>query len=154
MNSKTRTLQESVPVDHWNSGQTSLFLKPSQLLRVIPFSVLLWFSAAMFILAMKGKGIFGGTNGVLTFLVLIPVSWVSVLAIRWVGGLRKGQTISGVTVGLATATFLDAVALTWTPALYGGEPQHVLFGGASILWGVGLFLVSAYLLEMKDFRRG
>jgi hypothetical protein len=154
MNSKTRTLQESVSVDHWNSGAAALFLTPSQMLRVILFSILLWFSAAMFILAMKGKGIFGGTTGVLTFVLLIPVSWFSVRAIRWVGGLRKGQTISGVTVGLATATFLDAVALTWTPGLYGGEPRHVLFGGASILWGVGLFLVSAYVLEMKDFRRG
>jgi hypothetical protein len=154
MNPKVRTLQQSVSVDHWNSGQTSLFLKSSQLLRVIPFSVLLWFVAAIFIQSVKGIGIFGGTNGVLTFLVLIPVSWISVLAIRWVGGLQKGQTISGVTVGLATATFLDAVALTWTPGLYGGEPQHVLFGGASILWGVGLFLLSAYILEMNDFRRG
>lgn len=154
MNSKVRTLQESVPVDHWNSSESSLFLTPWQLLRVLVFSVLLWFSAAMFILAMKGRGIFGGTNGLLTFFFLIPVSWLSVLSIRWVGALRKGQTISGVAIGLAAATFLDAVALTWTPWLYGGEPRHVLFGSASILWGVGLFLLVAYLIEMKDFRRG
>ncbi len=154
MNSKARTLQESVSVDHWNSSQPSLFLTPSQLLRVVVFSVGLWFAAAMFIQAMKGTAIFGGTNGILTFFFLIPVAWLSVLAIRWLADFKPGQTISGVTVGLATATVLDAVALTWTPALYGGEPQHVLFGGASILWGVGLFLVSAYLLEMKDFRRG
>jgi hypothetical protein len=111
MNSKVQTLQESVPVDHRNPCQTSLFLKPSQLLGVVPFSVLLWFVAAIFIQSVKGIGIFGGTNGVLTFLALISISWVSVLAIRLVGGLRKGKTISGVTVGLATATFLAAVAL-------------------------------------------
>jgi hypothetical protein len=153
MNSKARTLQESIPVDHWNSGETSLFLTTAQVTRVILYSVFLWFVAAMFIQAMKGTAIFGGTNGILTFFFLIPVSWLSVLSIRWVGGLRKGQTISGVAVGLAAATFLDAVALTWTPWLYGGEPQHVLFGGASILWGVGLFLLIAYLLEVGDARR-
>jgi hypothetical protein len=48
-----------------------------------------------------------------------------------------------------TATWLDAIAFTWLHSLYHDSQEIALHGAALILWGAGLGLFFAYLLEQK-----
>jgi hypothetical protein len=48
-----------------------------------------------------------------------------------------------------TATFLDAIALTWYRQLYSESFEVALYGAAWILWGAGLGLLFSLYLDHK-----
>jgi len=84
------------------------------------------------------------------FALGIPLCWLSVLLSRRLARLKAGQALPGIAIGLVAATFCDAIALTWGRGLYGSDPAQVLYGAAWILWGVGLFLLFAYLADRRQ----
>lgn len=122
-------------------GQTAL---------LIVLGVAFWFVAALAVRIGSPLGFFGPVASVAAFALGIPICWLSVLFIRKVTTLGTGQTLPGIAVALVTATFCDGIALTWGRGLYGSDPNQVTYGAAWILWGVGFFLLFAYL---DDYRR-
>jgi hypothetical protein len=114
--------------------------------------VIFWFAAAMVVRYGNPVGVFGPTVSVITFAAVTPVCWLAVLFTKQVAKLGPGQTVPGVVVGTVTATFLDGIGLTWGNGLYGTDPVLTTLGAAWILWGVGLFLVFAYVEDQRHAR--
>lgn len=123
-----------------------------QIATVIVLGVIFWFSAAMAVRFGGPAGFFGPTASVIAFVVVIPACWLAVLFTKRVAKLGAGQTIPGVVVGAVTATFCDGIGLTWGNGLYGTDPVMTTFGAAWILWGVGLFLLFAYVENQRQAR--
>jgi hypothetical protein len=124
-------------------------LTRGQLAAVIAIGVAFWFSAALTVQFGAPAGFFGPTASALLFAVSIPICWLSVLLTKKLARLRAGQTLPGIAIGLVAATICDAVALTWGRGLYGSDPAQIVSGAAWILWGVGFFLLFAFL---DDYR--
>ena len=122
-------------------------LAPGQLATVVVLGLVFWFAAAMAVRIGSTAGFFGTSASAIAFAVAIPVCWLSVLFIKKVARLSTGQTLPGIAVGTMTATFADGIALTWGRGLYGSDPAMTTLGAAWILWGVGLFLLFAYLSD-------
>lgn len=130
-------------------GRRPQALAAAQLLKLIILGVGFWLVAALAVRFGAPAGFFGPSASLLAFGLAVPVCWLSVLFIKKVARLGAGQTLPGVAVGTISATFCDGIALTWGRGLYGTDPEQIIFGAAWILWGVGLFLVSAYLDDQR-----
>ena len=125
-------------------------LAPGQLATVVVLGVVLWFAAAMAVRFGSAAGFFGPSASVIAFAVAIPICWLSVLLVKKVARLEAGQTLPGIAIGTAVATFCDGIGLTWGHGLYGADPTMTTFGAAWILWGVGLFLLFAYFDDHRQ----
>ncbi|MEM9726624.1 MAG: hypothetical protein AAF909_14340 [Pseudomonadota bacterium] len=64
-----------------------------------------------------------------------------------IAGLARDQIFTGYAVATMTAMLLDGMALAWLPQLYGSTVEDAANAGAVILWGAGLGLVIAALLN-------
>ncbi|CAN0557604.1 unnamed protein product [Ectocarpus sp. 12 AP-2014] len=106
---------------------------------------ILWFIAAMIIQFFPDMFL-GGTTGMILFLVSIPGTWITVYLLMKVTGLPRAHIFSATCVGVVTAMFLDGVAITWVPQLYGGTGDHLANGAAWLLFGVALFMTCAALI--------
>ena len=148
MQTQRRTINEETRPVHERSGA----LAPGQLATVVVLGLVFWFAAAMAVRIGSTAGFFGTSASAIAFAVAIPVCWLSVMFIKKVARLGTGQTLPGIAVGTMTATFADGIALTWGRSLYGSDPVMTTLGAAWILWGVGLFLLFAYLSD--DLRPG
>lgn len=124
-----------------------------QLAILIVLGVVFWFVFAMAVRFTSGLGIFGGVVGVATFLLSIAIGWLIVLLLRRLAGLSVGQLVPGVALSTAAAALCDGIALTWMPSLYGTEPAEVLLGAAYILWGVGVLIILAYVMAVRESDR-
>ncbi|GAC1554291.1 MAG: hypothetical protein NVS2B7_30230 [Herpetosiphon sp.] len=122
-------------------------LVPGQVATVIGLGLVFWFAAAMAVRVGSTAGFFGTRASAIAFAVAIPVCWLSVLFIKQVARLGAGQLLPGIAIGTMAATFADGTALTWGRSLYGSDPALTILGAAWILWGVGLFLLFAYLID-------
>jgi hypothetical protein len=130
-------------------AQQGAALTAVQLGLLIGIGAALWFAAALAVRFGGPAGFFGPTASVLAFALAIPLCWASVQLTRRIVGLGQGQLLPGIGVGSITATFCDGIALTWGRGLYGTDPDQIVFGAAWILWGVGLFLLFAYLGDQR-----
>ncbi|GAB4192102.1 MAG: hypothetical protein OHK0022_06130 [Roseiflexaceae bacterium] len=130
-------------------GKRPYVLTTNQLAIAIVLGIAFWFVAALAVRFGSGLGFFGPTASVLAFAAGIPICWLSVRFSKKAAGLAEGQTLPGIAVGLIAATFCDGIALTWGRDLYGTDPALITFGAAWILWGVGLFLLFAYLEDLR-----
>ena len=126
-------------------------LTPRQVVIVASFGAALWFGAALLIRAIEPLGALRGTGVVLFYALLIPGTWPFILLARVVAGLAREQTLTAVVIATATASLLDGAALMVYPALYGADRGGA---GASILWGVGVGLVLALLMNRPERNRG
>ncbi len=125
-------------------------LAPGQVGMVIGLGVVFWFAAAMIVRVGAPLGIFGSTASVLTFALTIPGCWLAVLVSKQVARLAAGQTVPGIVLGTVIATFCDGLALTWARGLfYGSDLRLTTLGAGWIFWGVGLFLLFAYLNDHR-----
>jgi hypothetical protein len=122
-------------------------LNNQQLLVVSSLGVFFWFAFAMLIQLGNRLRIFGGMIGALTFLGSIPVAWLLILVIKAMAKLAAGQIFTGLGISSAIAGLCDGIALTWLPSLYGNEASTALLGAAYILWGVGVILILAYVMD-------
>lgn len=147
MVTQTRTIDEGTSI----GSKRTHGLAIGQLAAVIVLGVVLWFAAAMTVRFGGPAGFFGPTASVIAFAIAIPVCWLSVLVIKKIVRLEAGQTLPGIAIGTAVATFCDGIGLTWGRDLfYGSDPTMTTFGAAWILWGAGLFLLFAYLDDQRQ----
>ncbi len=133
---------------------TTNTLSSKQILIVCSLGVFFWLVFALVIRFGNGMGIFGGAIGAVTFLLSVPIAWFLILGIKTMAGLTTGQIMTGLGISSATAGLCDGIALTWMPSLYGNELSEVLLGAAYIIWGVGIILILAYVMDtrLKEFQ--
>jgi hypothetical protein len=128
-------------------------LSSKQLLMVISLGVFFWFVFAMLIRLGHSLGIFGGSIGAVTFLFSIPIAWLLIVGIKALARLGNGQIMTGLGISSATAGLCDGIAITWMPSLYGNESGSALLGAGYILWGVGVILILAYVMDIVSLGR-
>ncbi|KAJ3330666.1 hypothetical protein HDU76_005129 [Blyttiomyces sp. JEL0837] len=106
-----------------------------------------WYAAGLFI-KHNHKTFFDSntsiTRQIFLFAVTIPVAYVSVKVQPKLLNISNDKyTIAKSTaIGLAAATILDGVAMTWFPHIYDSVGDDTVFrrGAGWILWGVGWFI--------------
>ena len=83
------------------------------------------------------------------FLVSAPACWRCIVAAQRVARLSREQLVAGTAVVVAVATLIDAVALRWTPDVYAGSDLVRRLGAAWLLWGYGVSLGIALLMQRR-----
>ena len=144
--------QQSSEMRSSSSIQTlpDYLLSRRQLAILVALGIFFWFVFAMAVRFTSGLGLFGGVVGVATFLLSIAVGWLIVILLRRLASLTAGQLVTGVALSTAAAALCDGIVLTWMPTLYGNDPADVLLGAAYILWGVGVLIIIAYILAVRE----
>ena len=120
-------------------------LRLSQAVISAAVGLALWFTGTQLVLWGGRFGWLSESSLPITYALVVPSGWVSVWLLRAAARLEPSQILAAVTVGSATATLADGLALSWARALYGPTPEMVLPGAALILWGAGWVFVAAYL---------
>ncbi len=69
--------------------------------------------------------------------------------VLWIGRLPDQRALMAVSIATITALFLDGLAMTWSPQLYGGDPRIALRGAGWILFGVGALWLSGLVLQRR-----
>jgi Family of unknown function (DUF5367) len=122
---------------------------PSRAVERLPLfvavGVLLWFVAAM-MFRILGPSLLipGSATLLLVFAGSIPLSWVFLKIGVTLGRAQGASILLAAAVMSATAMFLDALALTFFPSLYGLPTAQLLIVAALLLWGVAWILAFAY----------
>ena len=110
--------------------------------------IVFWFIAAMIIHYVGARAFSAGNpNLPLVFALAVPLTLVSMYLTTLVGRVNLRQLVEPVVIMTFTAAMLDGVALAWFRPLYSLSLDVALHGAAWILWGAGLGLLFAYLLQ-------
>ena len=106
-----------------------------------------WFVAALVVRWTAVEWV-GSTAATLVVFALIVVVTPAAL---WLGmriaRAKRAQAGYAATVMTMVALFLDGIALTWFPSLYGTDPKVLLGGAASIMFGAGAALLIGMIAE-------
>ena len=112
--------------------------------------MVLWFIAAILLRNIGPLGAFEGGNRVLLYALTIPGTMPFIGMTQKLARLASNQIAIGIAIVTATALLLDGVAVAWFPRLYGHELAQVTNSAAAILWGAGVGLILAFLLNKED----
>lgn len=126
-------------------------LNLGQIGRLVALSLVLWLAAALYIHLMP-RALTDPIRGAVGFAVSLPVGWLSVVMIQYVGKLAPRQLLWGVGLVGALAMMIDGVVLRWFPAVYGSDPTAIRLGAAWLLWGYGASLAIAVGMASKRER--
>lgn len=109
-----------------------------------------WFVAAMFI-QYGGPGIFypGSHWLIVLFAGTLPLGWAFIRLTLAIGGVKPSDALSPVAIMCATGMIMDGIAISQVPALYGDSSGHVALGAAWLLWGVGVLITMALVMQSK-----
>jgi hypothetical protein len=126
-------------------------MKNSKLLLFIGLGIAFWYQAAM-IIKFFGVSVFTEHNPklILFFFLAIPITIVSMYITALLTKLKIYELLRPVVIMTFTATFLDGIALVWFRHLYSESFEVAMHGAAWILWGAGLGLLFAYVLETRN----
>lgn len=124
--------------------QSAFHFSAKQVFLLIVLGLAFWFAAALTVQFGSPYNIFGEIPGAILFVLSLPIAWISVILMIKITNLKSFQFVSGISIGLAAATFFDGVFLTWVPSLYGSNTDEMVLGAAWILWGVFAFIGAAF----------
>ncbi|MEM9938649.1 MAG: hypothetical protein AAF768_07375 [Pseudomonadota bacterium] len=125
-------------------------LSSSQLVRSILWGAALWFFAALLLRYLGPLGIFDGFARVVLYALVIPGTIPFVWATPNVTGTDRSQLVLSLAAADAAALLLDGMAVAWLPILYGAERSLILGSAAVILWGAGIVLMLAFIMQGKQ----
>jgi Family of unknown function (DUF5367) len=128
-------------------------MKNSKLQLFVILGAVFWLIAAL-IIRFFGATVFteNNPNLILFFLLAVPITFGFMFFTTIICQVRFNELLDPVVVMTCTATFLDAVALTWFRQLYSQSFEVALHGAAWILWGVGLGLLFSFYFDQKKAR--
>lgn len=112
------------------------------------FALLFWIAATAWIRCFPQQ-LVGPLDGAAGFLASIPACWLCIQAARRVARLSPEQLVAGTAVVVAVATLVDAAALRWAPGLYADSDRVCRLGAAWLLWGYGVSLGIALLMQRR-----
>jgi Family of unknown function (DUF5367) len=128
-------------------------MKNSKSLLYITLGVVFWYQAAM-IINYFGESVFreGNPKMILFFLLAIPLTIGSMYITAFIAKLKPSELLKPVVIMTFTATFLDGIALVWFRQIYSNSFEVATNGAALILWGAGIGLLLAFLLDLKNVK--
>jgi Family of unknown function (DUF5367) len=125
-------------------------MKSSKFLLFVFLGIVFWFNGAMIVRFLGEKVLTeNNPNLIFGFLLAIPVTIVTLIITKYLSGIKFNELLKPVVIMTFTATLCDGIALTWFRPLYSNSFEVALHGAALILWGAGLGLLFAYILELK-----
>ena len=130
--------------------QRRLGLSTRQIGTLAVIGAVLWFIAAILLRNIGPLGAFEGGNRVLLYALTIPGTMPFIWMTQRLARLASNQIAIGIAIVTATALLLDGVAVAWFPQLYGDELAQVTSSAAAILWGAGVGLMLAFLMNKED----
>ncbi len=108
-----------------------------------------WFLAALFV-RVFGDGLLTGDGiHMITYAACAPVTLGLTWGIARATGTEPSAMLAPMVIMVIIATFLDGIAITWFPDLYGGSGRTLANGAAFILWGVGWFLLVSLVMGWR-----
>ena len=122
-----------------------------QLVPAILCGIILWYAAATLLRVLEPTGIFqNDTYMVLLYLAVIPGTLPFVFIVMWVSALGRERIALGYSVATAAAMLCDGIALHFFPGLYGTTSAQLAVSGELILWGAGVGIVLACLVNRSE----
>ncbi|MBL0924125.1 MAG: hypothetical protein IBJ12_06615 [Sphingomonadaceae bacterium] len=125
-------------------------LSRGQTVLLVVIGAALWFLAAIILRLIAPMGALEGSARLITYALVIPGTLPFVMLTRMIVKLRSHQLFTGVGVVTMTALLIDGVVIAWFPAVYGGALPQVTNCAAAILWGAGVGLVLAFILNKGE----
>jgi hypothetical protein len=122
-------------------------LSPGQTVLLVVLGAALWLLAAIILRVIAPMGALEGTMRAITYALVIPGTWPFVLLVRLLVRLRPDQLVTGVGVATMTALIIDGIVIAYFPAVYGGSLPQVTNCAAIILWGAGVGMLLACILN-------
>lgn len=119
----------------------------SQTILLISIGAALWLLAAIILRFIAPMGALEGTARLITYALVIPGTVPFVILTKMIVKLLPHQLFTGVAVATTTALLIDGVVIAWFPAVYGGALPQVTNCAAVILWGAGVGLVLAFVMN-------
>ena len=129
---------------------TNISLSPKQIIIAAIIGAILWFCAAMLMRAVVKMDFYEGMGVAIVYALTIPGTIPFVILLRKLAGLGQDQIAIGYTVATAVALMLDGSAFAFFPALYADNPADGLQAPAAILWGAGVGLVLAIIMNRAE----
>jgi hypothetical protein len=125
-------------------------MKSSKLALFIVLGIIAWFNAVM-IIRFLGESCLteNNPNLIWMFLLAFPVTAFTIYLTKLISKLPYSGLLRPIVIMTFTATFCDGIALVWFRQIYSDSFVIALHGAALILWGVGLGLLFAYILEVR-----
>lgn len=125
-------------------------MKKTKVMLFAALGAAFWYQAAM-IINFFGATVFSAGNPklILFFFLTVPITIASMYITVLLCKLKYDELLRPVVIMTFTATFLDAIALVWFKHLYSNSFEVALHGAAWILWGAGLGLLFACILENR-----
>ena len=137
----------SIPVSF---TQIRFGITTGQTLMLIIIGAVLWFAAAVLLRTIGPNGAFEGNRQILLYALTIPATVPFIWIVKKLVGLANNRIAIGYSLATATALLLDGVAVAWFPALYGSDLPQVTNSAAAILWGAGVGMVLAFVLNRES----
>ncbi len=127
-----------------------LGLTTGQSLYLMIIGAALWFLAAVILRIVAPMGALEGSARAITYALIIPGTLPFVVLTKVLVKLRHDQITIGIAVVTATALLIDGVVVAWFPEVYGKGLPQVTNCAATILWGAGVGLVLAFMLNKES----
>lgn len=122
-------------------------LSNRQTVLLIVIGAALWLLAAIILRLISPMGALEGTARFITYALVIPGTLPFVILTKILVKLLPSQLFTGVAVATTTALLIDGIVIAWFPAVYGGTLPQVTNCAAIILWGAGIGLMLAFMLN-------
>ncbi|RUS96618.1 hypothetical protein DSM106972_086410 [Dulcicalothrix desertica PCC 7102] len=139
------------PTTQFSLADNHVQMKNSLTILFVALGAAFWLIGAM-IVRLLGQTVFSENNPylILMFVLAIPITFGFIFITRKVAKLEQSEILRPVVIITYTATFLDAIAMTWFRNLYSSSFEVSFFGAAFILWGAGNGLFLAHFLTNKN----
>lgn len=124
-------------------------LTNGQTLTLVIIGAVLWFAAAILLRTIVPNGAFEGNRHILLYALTIPATVPFVWMVQKLAGLASNRIAIGYSLATATALLLDGIAVAWFPSLYGTELSQVTNSAAAILWGAGVGIILAFIMNKE-----
>lgn len=129
--------------------QVAPTLTRSQCIIFLVYGVAGWFIAAMLLRYLGPLGIYDGLPRLWTYALIIPGTVPFVWLAGRLANTSKGQLFHGFSLSTAMATLCDGTAFALFPTLYGATVDLHLGAAGTILWGVGVGVFLALLMDRR-----
>ena len=116
---------------------------------LVAMGAVYWFIAALVVRWTAANWVGNNAMTMVVFGLIVLATVPALLLGMRLASLERARAQISATVMTGTALLLDGLALIWIPTLYGTDPQVVVGGAASIMWGAGVALVLGMVLERR-----
>lgn len=131
------------------SNINRLGLTSGQTILLMAIGAALWLFAAMILRIVAPMGALEGSARAMTYALIIPGTLPFVWLTQLLAKLRCDQIAIGVAVVTATALLIDGIVVAWFPVIYGSELPQVTNCAAAILWGAGVAMALAFIVNKE-----